>query len=198
MTFPDLLKKVNLPDLEAAAAGLVGCVSALSSSFPDLRVVDDANLEVRRAVRQRLGSRLVLRHAEQDGILLSLMKLVRIASANNAALELISAGYAQEAHVLWRMIDAAYEDIVSMAGPLADPRALSDDRGGVIDSSFQLEPPRVADAVRTQANYLFRSLLATALVARGANRADVVERARSLATELARTTGCLDAHPSAS
>lgn len=198
MSFPDLPKKVSLPDLEAAAAGLDGCVRALTSGFPDLRVVDDANLEVRRAVRLQLGSRLVIRHAEQDDILLSLMKLVRIASANNAALELISAGYVREADALWGMIDEAYEDIVSMAGPPADAWGPSDDRGRVIGGSFQLDSPRLAEAVQRQANYLFRSLLAVALVARGANRADVVEQACGLAAELARTTGCLDAHSPAS
>jgi hypothetical protein len=126
------------------------------------------------------------------------MKLVRIASANNGALELISAGYVPEARVLWGMIDEAYEDIVSMAGPLAEAPAPTDDGGRVIDTSFQLQTPRLAEAARRQANYLFRSLLAVALVARGANRADVVERASGLAAEVARTTGCLDAEPPAS
>jgi hypothetical protein len=53
--------------------------------------------------------------------------------------------------------------------------------------------PRLAQTVQRRAKSLFRSLLAVALVARGANRPDVVEQVCDLAGELARTTGCLDA-----
>lgn len=193
MSFPDLLKKVPLPDLEAAAAGLEGCIKALTSGFPDLRVVDYANLEVRRAARVQLGSRWVLRHAAQDDILLSVMLLIRIASANDGALELISAGYVEEARVLWRLIDTAYDHIVSMSGPLAE--AASDDSRRAIDSR-----PRSLDfeeAVRMQANYLLRSLVAVALVARGANRTDVGERAFSVSAELARLMGSSTSAPAA-
>jgi hypothetical protein len=56
MGFPDLSKKATFPDLEEAAAGLDGCVRALAEGFPDLRMVDGANLEVGRAVRVQLGS----------------------------------------------------------------------------------------------------------------------------------------------
>ncbi len=185
MSFPDLLKKVPLPDLEAAAAGLDGCVRALTSGFPDLRVVDYFNLEVRRAARVQLGSRWVFPHAAQDDILLSVMLLVRMASANRGALELISADYVEEARVLWRMIDAAYDSIVSISGPLAE--ASSDDSGGAIDP--RLRTMDLTEAVRIQANYLFRSLVAVCLVARGANRTDVVERAFGLSAELARLMG---------
>ena len=111
-------------------------------------------------MRLNLGSRLVVPHAAQDDLLLSLMKLVRLASANNAALELIGAGYVQEVHSLWRMIDAAYDAIVSMAGPLAEAPVQSDGRDRVIDRSFQAQTQRIAQAIQRQAEYLFRSLLA--------------------------------------
>lgn len=191
MSFPDLLKKLPLPDLEAAAAGLDGCVRALTSGLPDLRVVDCVNLEVRRAARVDLGARWVFGHAEQDDFLLCLMMLIRMAGASNGALALISAGYWQEARVLWRMIDASYANIVSMSGPLT--AAASDFPRGAIDGPSQLNTRDLAEAVRIQASYLFRSLVAVTLVARGANRTDVVERAFGLSAELARTTGCLDA-----
>ena len=95
------------------------------------------------------------------------------------------------------MIDAAYADIVSMAGPVAEVPAPGDDRNRVIEPSFQPPTPPLAQAIQRQANYLFRSLLAVALVARGANRVDVVERVCELAAQLARTTGCPDARPPA-
>ncbi len=134
-----------------------------------------------RAARVQLGSRWVFGHAAQDDILLSVMLLIRIASANNGALELISVGYVEEARALWRMIDAAYDNIVSMSGPLAETS--SDDSRRAIDSQ-----PRTADltqAVRIQANYLLRSRVAVSLVARGANRTDVFEQAFGLSAELA-------------
>jgi hypothetical protein len=122
------------------------------------------------------------------------MKLVRIASANGAALELLSAAYVQEASALWRMIDEACGDIVLMAVPLGEAGALSDHRRRVIDALNPSSVPSVlgtrslTEAVQSQANYLFRSLIAVELVARRASRADVVERACGLAAELARTT----------
>jgi len=193
MCFPDLPKKWPLPDLEVAAAGLDGCVRALTSGLPDLRVVDYANLEVRRAARVHLGSRWVFPHAEQEDILLSLMMLIRMASANNGALALISAGYVLEARVLWGMIDATYENIVWMSGPRA--AASSDDSRRAIDGPAPPHTLSLVEAVKIQASHLFRSLVAVTLVARGANRTDVVDRAFGLSAELARITGCLDSGP---
>ncbi|MGH8220322.1 MAG: hypothetical protein ACREUT_17435 [Steroidobacteraceae bacterium] len=236
MSLPKLPKKVSFPELEVAAEGLDGCVRALANGFPDLRVVDRANLEVGRAVRGRLGSRFVFRHAEQDDLRLSLMKLVHISSANHAAIELISAGYTQEVDVLWQMIDEAYKDIVLMIGA---PKTT--DQCRVIDGTFQEKfdspdeitspskrdlvrlaqssqpradvsrrdpaamqdlasvgairgDPRIAEAVQSQANYLYRSLLVAELIARRTRRTDVMERVCALAADLARISGC-DAPP---
>jgi hypothetical protein len=140
---------------------------------------------------------LVVPQAGQDDLLLSVMKLTHIASAHNAAQELIGAGYVQEVDSLSRMIDADCDDIVSMAGPLTAAPVQSDDRDRVIDRSFQPQTPRLAQTVQRQAKSLFRPLLAVALVARGANRPEVVEQVCDLAGELVRTTGCLDARGTA-
>jgi hypothetical protein len=215
MSFPDLPKNASFPDLEEAAAGLDGCVRALANGFPDLRAVDVANLEVGRAVRVQLGSRFLVRHRRQDDLRLSCMMLIRMVSANNAALTLLSAGYEQDAHVLWRMIDEAYEDVVLMVGSLGETRAPIDDQHRLISLQEDPDDPdgfsssshhnlvrqrnihaafsRLPEAVQSQANSLLHSLLAVELVARGAYRADVVERACGVAAELARRTGCLNA-----
>ena len=155
MSFLKLPKKVSLLEFEVAAEGLDGCVRALANGFPDLRVVDCANLEVCRAVREQLGTRFVVHHAQQDDLRLSMMRLVRIASANGAAIELISAGYTREAYVLWEMIVEAYNDLLVMIGALATNKELR-----VIEGTFQEKidtPAEITAASKRTVDYVTES-----------------------------------------
>jgi hypothetical protein len=100
-TAPDRLLEI----VAEAVSGIDACVQALASSFP---------LPARTVVNETL----VFRHQRKDDLLLSYLKLVKIASHHNAALVLILAGYPQEVYALCRMIDEACEDIGFMATPL--------------------------------------------------------------------------------
>ena len=93
--------------LSEAAAGLDQCVQGLSSSFPLPR-------------RVMIHGRPAFRHLETDELLLSFLKLVKIASHNNAAIVLLREGYVQEVYALCRMIDEACEDILFVATPLGE------------------------------------------------------------------------------
>jgi hypothetical protein len=94
--------------LDQAAAGLDQCVQALSTSFelPERVTIND--------------DWYVFRHAEKSDLLLQFMKLVKIASHNNAALVLIRKGYVYEIYALCRMIDEACEDIHFLEAPLGE------------------------------------------------------------------------------
>lgn len=116
----------NLQALEQAADALDNCVRALASSFPPPVLV-------------QLGERLVHRHEQQDDLLLSYLKLVRSASAHNAALVLLNSGYAQEAYALCRMTDEAYEDILFMAQPHGRGGEPTEDQRRFINEFFQEE-----------------------------------------------------------
>lgn len=117
---------ISFQTLEQAAGTLNDCVWTLASSFPSPVLV-------------QLGERFVHRHEQQDDLLLSYLKLVRSASAHNAALVLLRAGYAQEAYALCRMTDEAYEDILFMAQPHGPGGAPTEDQRRFINEFFQEE-----------------------------------------------------------
>lgn len=120
----DSVELVNI--LDKAVAGLDQCVQALSSSFPLPRRVAINGLEV-------------FRHFEQDDLLLSFMKLVKIASHNNAAMVLIRAGYVHEVYALCRMIDEACEDIHFMQEPQGEDGKPTKQQFTFINEFFQEE-----------------------------------------------------------
>jgi hypothetical protein len=111
--------------LEETVSGLDECVQALSSSFE-------------APVWVTVAGRPAYRHGEQTDLLLSFLKAVRIASAHNAAMILMRAGFVQEIYALCRMIDEAGEDITFMATPLGDSGA-SEDQRRFIEEFFQEE-----------------------------------------------------------
>jgi hypothetical protein len=112
--------------LDEAVAGLDQCVQVLSSSFElPQRVV--------------LNGMEVFRHANQNDLLLSFMKLVKIASHNNAAMVLIRAGYVQEVYALCRMIDEACEDIHFMEGAHGEDGKPTKQQYTFINEFFQEE-----------------------------------------------------------
>jgi hypothetical protein len=112
--------------LDQAVAGLDQCVQALSSSFklPQRVVVNDME---------------VFRHAHRDDLLLSFMKLIKIASHNNAAMVLVRAGYVHEVYALCRMIDEACEDIHFMEGPHGEEGKPTKQQFTFIQEFFQEE-----------------------------------------------------------
>jgi hypothetical protein len=115
--------------LDEAVAGLDRCVQLLTSSFPAPRLV-------------RLGDGLeAFRHTgkDQSDLLLSFMKLVKIASHNNAAIALIRTGYVNEVYALCRMIDEACEDIHFVERPHGKDGKPSDDQVKFIIEFFQEE-----------------------------------------------------------
>jgi hypothetical protein len=112
--------------LDEAVAGLDQCVQALSSSFALPRRVVINDMEV-------------FRHTQQDDLLLSFMKLVKIASHNNAAMVLIRAGYVHEVYALCRMIDEASEDIHFMEGPHGEDGKPTKQQFTFINEFFQEE-----------------------------------------------------------
>jgi hypothetical protein len=112
--------------LDEAVAGLDHCVQMLSSSFPLPRRVVINDMEVSR-------------HLEQDDLLLSFMKLIKIASHNNAAMVLIRAGYVHEVYALCRMIDEAGEDIHFMQQPHGDDGKPTKQQYTFINEFFQEE-----------------------------------------------------------
>jgi hypothetical protein len=112
--------------LEATVFALNECVQALSSSFPT-------------PARVAVGDRFVFRHAEQNDLLLSFLKGVFIASANNAAIVLLRAGFVHETYALCRVIDEACEDIWFMATPLGEGGEPSQDQRRFINEFFQEE-----------------------------------------------------------
>jgi hypothetical protein len=112
--------------LDEAVAGLDQCVQALSSSFELPQRVVVNGLEM-------------FRHANQDDLLLSFMKLVKIASHNNAAMVLIRAGYVHEVYALCRMIDEAREDIHFMQEPFSEDGKPTKHQYTFINEFFQEE-----------------------------------------------------------
>jgi hypothetical protein len=76
---------------------------------------------------------------QQDDLLLSYLKLVKIASHNNASLVLIDQGYVQEVYALCRMIDEACEDIIFMATPLGDDGDASGHQRRFVEEFYQEE-----------------------------------------------------------
>lgn len=117
---------INFQALEQAARALDNCVQALTNSFPPPVLV-------------QLGERLVHRYEQQDDLLLSYLKLIRSASAHNAALVLLRAGYAQEAYALCRMTDEAYEDILFMTQPQGPSGEPTEDQRRFFNEFFQEE-----------------------------------------------------------
>jgi hypothetical protein len=113
--------------LSDTAVGIDRCVQALASSFPPPH---------RIAVQD---GRIVFRHGEKDDLLLSFLKLVKIASHHNAAMILMREGYVQEGYALCRMIDEAGEDIFFMAKPLGNDGQPSADQRRFIEEFFQEE-----------------------------------------------------------
>jgi len=112
--------------LDEAVAGLDQCVQALSSSFELPQRVAFNGMEV-------------FRHAQKDGLLLSFMKLVKIASHHNAAMVLIRTGYIQEVYTLCRMIDEASEDIHFMERQLGEDGQPSQHQLKFFEEFFQEE-----------------------------------------------------------
>jgi hypothetical protein len=112
--------------LERSVGGLDYCVQALGTSFP-------------APVRVAQGNRFVFRHMQHDDLLLSYLKLVKIASHHNAAMILLRAGYVHEVYALCRMIDEACEDVLFMATPLGEGGQESDDQRKFIEEFFQEE-----------------------------------------------------------
>lgn len=108
-----------------AVVGLDRCVQALCSSLPSPQVVE-------------VNGMPVFRHQRKNDLLLSYLKLVKIASHQNAAIVLIRAGYVQEVYGLCRMIDEAIEDIYFMAMPLDAGKPSSHQRK-LIDEFYQEE-----------------------------------------------------------
>jgi hypothetical protein len=91
----------------AAVAGLDRCVQLLSSSFDPPVLANVSGLPM-------------FRHRERDSALMSFLKLVKVASHNNAAIHLIRAGHVLEVYTLCRMIDEACEDVIFMLHPLGE------------------------------------------------------------------------------
>lgn len=98
-----------LQTLRDSVGELDGCVQSLASSFPLPREVT-------------VHGRQVFRHVDKNDLLLSFIKLIKIASHQNAAIVLMEGGYVQEVYALCRMIDEACEDINFMATPLDNGR----------------------------------------------------------------------------
>jgi hypothetical protein len=120
--------------LSEAIDELNECVNALATSFPLPR-------------RVSVNGKLAFRHRRQDDLLLSYLKLVKIASHHNAAVILMRAGYAQEVYALCRMIDEACEDISFMATPLDNGPSVHQRR--FIEEFYQ-EEFTGSDLVRSQ------------------------------------------------
>lgn len=112
--------------LKDIVAGLDECVQALATSFS-------------LPHRVEINGMLAFRHAEKDDLLLSFLKLVKIASHHNAAIVLLSRGYVQEVYALCRMIDEACEDIHFMATPLGDSNEPSPNQLRFFEEFFQEE-----------------------------------------------------------
>jgi hypothetical protein len=114
--------------LDEAVVGLDQCVQMLSSSFPPPRLVMVHGFEV-------------FRHSppQQHDLLLSYMKLIKVASHNNAAMVLVRAGYVQEVYALCRMIDEAYEDIHFLLAPAGEDGKPSEHQMKLVKEFFQEE-----------------------------------------------------------
>lgn len=110
---PELVRLLEI--VTKAVTGLDDHVQSLASSFDLPR-------------RVSVNGMPMFRHFQRDDLLLSYLKLVKIASHHNAALVLIRAGYVQEVYALCRMIDEACEDINFMATPLDDGKPSSHQR----------------------------------------------------------------------
>jgi len=95
--------------LQDTVSGLDECVQAPSSNFPSPVLV-------------ATGSHSAFRHSEeqQTDFLLPYLKVVKIASANNAAIVLLREGFVHETYALCRMIDEASEDVWFMSTPLSE------------------------------------------------------------------------------
>ena len=112
--------------LNETVAGLDACVQKLATTFP----------LPRRVIVHGLRT---FRHHDQDDLLLSFLKLIKIASHNNAAIVLLSEGYVQEVYALCRMIDEAIEDIHFMATPLGEDGTPGRHQIAFIEEFFQEE-----------------------------------------------------------
>jgi hypothetical protein len=114
--------------LSEAVLALDNCVQALATSVPAPQCV-------------HVSGNLAFRHVQQDrnDLLLSFLKLVKIASHHNAALVLLQAGYVHEVYALAQMIDEACEDIIFMISPLGDAGQLNKDRRWFINEFYQEE-----------------------------------------------------------
>lgn len=121
--------------LSDAITGFDECVQALASSFPSPHWVV-------------VNSRSELRHVEKDDLLLSFLKLVKVASHHNAAIALLREGYVHEIYALCRMIDEACEDIHFMATPLGECGQPSPHQISFCEEFFQ-EEFSGADPVRS-------------------------------------------------
>jgi len=115
--------------LQDTVAGLDECVQALASSFPPPLLADLSADQV--GYRHPLDQR--------SDLLLSHLKLIKIASTNNAALLLLRAGFVQETLVLCRIMDEAYHDIVFMAEPHGDGAEPSKEQRRFIEEFYQEE-----------------------------------------------------------
>jgi hypothetical protein len=101
---PEVLEPARLFEiLRETVAGLDVCVQKLVTSFP-------------LPVRVKVNGIESFRHREHDDQLLSYLKLVKIASHNNAAIVLLRSGFVQEVYALCRMIDEACTKIGSANG----------------------------------------------------------------------------------
>lgn len=112
--------------LESTISALDDCVQQLSNS-------------IQLPNRVPRGERFVFRHVEQTDFVLLVLKAVRIASANNAAMVLMRAGFVQEIYALSRAIDEACEDIWFMATPLGEGGQASEDQQRFFTEFFQEE-----------------------------------------------------------
>jgi len=112
--------------LERTIVGFDECVQALA-----------ATLDQPARVKQR--DLIALRHLRRGDLLLSIVKLVKIASHHNAAMVLLGAGYVQEVYALCRMIDEACEDITFMATPLGEGGGASENQQRFFQEFFQEE-----------------------------------------------------------
>src|ERR1019366_7441689 len=112
--------------LRESVGGLDACAQRLFGSF-------------QLPERVEAGGLRTFRYRQQDDLLLSYLKLVKIASHNNAAIVLLDQGYVQEVYAVCRMIDEACEDITFMAMPLGEAAQSSAQQRRFINEFFQEE-----------------------------------------------------------
>ncbi|MCG6116951.1 MAG: hypothetical protein MEQ07_01990 [Aquimonas sp.] len=109
----------------------------------------------------------VFRHRQQDDLLMSYLKCVRLCSLNNAVLVLLDSGQIYETFILARCIDESVEDIFYLSRARGAGDSPSEDQLQMVREFFQEEFARPNDPLNTNTarNRLKREKIQAAIAA---------------------------------